>query len=107
VTVYAKPIDERYQAEVKALLARVKRLEQRTACIDSGMPVAALPAVIDPAYASGDPKALVNGSATLTGPYNHLASYTPAANDQVLVLPIPLTAQGGPVTSYVVLGKTA
>lgn len=48
----------------------------------------ALPAVIDPAYASGDPQVLLNGSATLSDPHQHLASYTPVAGDPILAMPV-------------------
>jgi hypothetical protein len=53
---------------------------------------------IDPAYTSGRPKIIFDGETTASGKqYPHLASYTPAANDRVL-----LAAVSG---SYVVLGK--
>ncbi|MCX4750891.1 hypothetical protein OG455_41155 [Kitasatospora sp. NBC_01287] len=74
-------------------------METRTASIDSGWPLAALPATIDPGYSSGDPKAYLNGATTLTGPYQRLAPYTPAAGDSVLVVPV------GASRTYVVLGK--
>lgn len=102
---YPTSLPARFASDLARLFRRVRQLEARTAAIDSGWPLAALPGIINPAYTSGDPTVLVNGSATLTGPYNHLSSYTPAASDQVLLLPIPLTAQGGAVTNYVILGK--
>lgn len=81
---------------------RLARLENRTLGIDSGMPVALLPGVIDSGYTSGDPHVLVNGSTTLTGPYQHLSSYTPVAGDSVILAPV-----GGTLKAYVVLGKLA
>lgn len=104
---YARELTQRFAHQVNDLFARVRKLETRTSAIDSGMPLAVLPAVIDPAYSSGDPKAFINGSAALTGPYNYLASYTPAAGDAVLAVPIPLTAQQAGLTSYVIIGKVA
>lgn len=68
--------------------------------IDSGFPLMAVPAQIDPAYTSGDPMALINGSAVLSGPYQHLASYTPVAGDAVLAVPV-VSQQ-----TYVIIGKT-
>jgi len=79
---------------------RITKLESRTAAIDSGFPLAALPAVIDATYSgSGDPMAYINGAAALTGPYQYLAAYTPVAGDSVLVLPV------GALQTYIILGK--
>ncbi|RPE39735.1 hypothetical protein EDD90_2752 [Streptomyces sp. Ag109_O5-1] len=97
---YPVPLEKRHAQTMQSLQQRVARLEARTASIDSGFPLAALPAVIDSGYSSGDPKAYVNGSTTLTGPYQHLAAYTPAAGDSVVVLPV-----GGSSQSYIILGK--
>ena len=99
MTLYPPGLNQRFSATLQDILRRLAKVETRTSCIDSGYPLAALPAVIDAAYVSGDPKAYINGSATLTGPYQHLASYTPAANDAVLVLPV------GVLQTYIVLGK--
>lgn len=92
---------ERIAATQRALQSRVARLETRTAGIDSGFPLMMLPGTIDPAYTSGDPMVAVNGAAALTGPFQHLASYTPVANDAVLLAPC------GALGSYVVLGRLA
>lgn len=97
---YPVPLEKRHAQTMQQIKERLNRLESRTACIDSGFPLAALPAQIDPGYTSGDPKAYVNGSTTLTGPYQHLAAYTPAANDNVVVLPV-----GGASQTYIILGK--
>lgn len=101
MTQHAPPIQQRFSHALAKLQRDVRKLQTRTAGIDSGFPLAALPAVIDPAYTTGDPNVLVNGSAALTGPCQHLASYTPAANDNVLVIPV------GVNQAYVVLGKLA
>lgn len=103
MTAYPPDLLRRFEYHVQELQRAVRRLQTRTAGIDSGATLAALPAQIDPAYTTGDPKALINGSTTLTGPYQHLSSYTPAAGDAVLVLPTPVTAPG--VSGYVILGK--
>jgi hypothetical protein len=99
VTQYPANITQRFGQTMQALQRRVVKLETRTNGIDSGFPLAMLPGVIDAAYASGDPNVYVNGAATLSGPYPHLASYTPVAGDQVLLAPV------GAITSYVILGK--
>jgi hypothetical protein len=104
MTRYTVPLDKRFADMLTDLLHRVRKVEARTAGIDSGMPLAALPAVIDPGYTSGDPKAFINGSTVLTGPYSRLSSYTPAAGDPVLVLPLPVTAGQG-TGIYVILGR--
>ena len=99
---YPPPLDKRHAATMSSMQRRITKLESRTVAIDSGFPLAALPATIDPAYTSGDPKAYINDSAELTGPYQHLASYTPAAGDNVIALPV-----AGILQSYVIIGKLA
>lgn len=98
MTDYVRRLEQRFAQFQAAMRADISMLKSRTASIDSGQPFAVLPAVIDAGYASGSPMALVNGSATLTGPYQVLGAYVPAAGDSVLVIPV----QG----SYVVLGCT-
>jgi hypothetical protein len=100
MTQYPAPFGwDRVVASMQDLRTRVKLLESRTAGIDSGFPLMALPGVIDSAYTSGDPHVFINGSATLSGPYQHLASYTPVASDSVLLIPVPA------LQAYVVAGR--
>lgn len=101
MTLYPPELSRRFAATITEMQRRLTKMESRTAAIDSGWPLAALPAVIDAGYTSGDPNVYINGSVTLTGPYQHLASYTPAAGDSVIVLPV------GATRTYVVLGKLA
>jgi hypothetical protein len=101
VATFPKQLTQRFPAEFQDMGARLAQLETRTAGIDSGAPLAVLPATIDPAYTSGNPSCFINGAATLTGPYQYLASYSPVAGDAVLVMPTPVTQSA--VTSYVVL----
>lgn len=56
---------------------------------------------IDPAYTSGRPKVVFDDdtSQTATGPYPYVSSYTPAADDRVLL------ARVGVSGKYVILGK--
>ncbi len=102
MSLYPPPLDQRWAQAISGVLSRLKNLESRTAGIDSGSTLAALPGTVDPAYSSGDPRVAINGAA-LSGPYQHLAAYTPAANDAVIVLPVVLAS--GP--TFVVLGKLA
>ena len=104
MTAYPDDLSRRFDQQIQQLMRDVARLMSRTAGIDSGMPLAVLPGVIDPGYNSGDPNAFVNGASTLTGPYQHLASYSPSAGDTVLMIPVPLTATGL-TSSYIILGK--
>ena len=90
---------ERFQATMNGLLRDVAKLKTRTAGIDSGFPLMMLPGVISASYTSGDPEVYVNGAPALSGPYQHLASYTPTAGDSVLLAPV------GALQSYVVLGR--
>lgn len=97
--LYPPDMLRRFAATLAEMQRRITKLETRTVAIDSGYPLAALPAVIDSGYTTGDPKAYINGSTTLTGPYQHLAAYTPAAGDSVLAMPV------GATQTYVILGK--
>lgn len=55
-------------------------------------------AAIDPSYTSGRPKVKFDGETALSGrTYTYLASYTPAANDKVLMV------KAG--HSWVIIGK--
>lgn len=104
MSAYPSELTRRFEARIQQMMRDVAKLKTRTAGIDSGSTLAVLPAVIDPAYTTGDPKCLINGSAVLSGPFQHLASYTPAASDLVLVIPVPVTASGLS-SSYIILGR--
>jgi hypothetical protein len=55
-------------------------------------------AVIDPAYATGNPKVTFEGESTMSAKgYPFLSSYTPVASERVVLLPIG--------TTYLILGK--
>ncbi|GAB2695826.1 hypothetical protein [Kitasatospora kifunensis] len=101
MTLYPAELAKRFAITIAEIQRRLTRLESRTAAIDSGWPLAALPAVIDSGYTSGDPSAYINGATALTGPYQHLTSYSPTAGDSVLALPV------GTNQTYVILGKLA
>lgn len=101
MTLYPPDIEKRHAATMVAIQRRITKLETRTSGIDSGFPLMALPAVIDSGYTSGDPMAYINGATTLTGPYQHLASYTPAAGASVIALPVPA------LQTYIILGSLA
>jgi hypothetical protein len=99
VTQYPQKLGmERFQATMTGLLRRVAKLETRTAGIDSGFPLQMATGVIDPGYTSGDPQAYFNGASALSGPYQHLSSYTPTAGDTVLLAPV------GVLQAWVILG---
>lgn len=100
MTLYPSQIEQRLGRIIQALGQRVAKLESRTAGIDSGMPLGLLPGVIASTYTTGDPAVVVNGAAAASGPYKYLASYTPAANDAVILAPV-----GGTTRAYIVLGK--
>jgi hypothetical protein len=55
--------------------------------------------VIDPGYTSGDPNVTVGTDTTLSGPYQHLSSYTPVASDSVILISLG--------TTWVILGRPA
>ena len=99
MTSYPSPLERRFSATLQQLQRDVTKLKTRTAGIDSGFPVMLLPGVISGTYTSGDPEVYVNGATTLSGPFQHLTSYTPAAGDSVLLAPVVA------LRTYVVLGK--
>ena len=101
LTMYPAPLLQRFSATLTALQKRVTKLETRTAGIDSGFPLMMLPGVVSASYTSGNPQVYVNGSSALSGPFQYLASYTPAANDAVILAPV------GALQSYVIMGKLA
>lgn len=107
MTQYPPPLDQRHAAAMMDFAQRITKLETRTAGIDSGFPLMALPGVVSPSYTTGDPAVQVNGAvdgtgaAVYSGPYQHLASYTPVASDSVIVLPVPA------LQTYIVLGRAA
>ncbi|MFD1675399.1 hypothetical protein [Alicyclobacillus fodiniaquatilis] len=65
------------------------------------VPKPAVMGMIDPAYASGLPNVVLDDdpSKTPVGPYPYLSTYTPKANDRVLLL------QVGNSGKYVIQGK--
>lgn len=100
MTLYpAKLGAARNSAWFQGIERRVKHLETRTGSIDSGWPLAMLPGVISGTYTTGDPEVYVNGSSALSGPFKYLTSYTPAANDPVILAPV------GVSRTYIVIGK--
>lgn len=99
MTMYPAPLLARFSATLQALARRVTKLETRTAGIDSGFPLMMLPAVIDSAYTTGDPQVYLNGATVLSGPFQYVTSYTPAAGDSVLCAPVRS------LQSYVIVGK--
>jgi hypothetical protein len=95
------PIAGRHAQTMTTILRRLTKLETRTGSIDSGYPLATLPAQIDPSYSgSGNPHAYINGSSTLTGPYAFLGTYKPVAGQAVYVQPV------GAQQAYVITGST-
>jgi hypothetical protein len=101
VGLHPTSLQHRFPQAMSSLHQRVTKLETRTSVIDSGFPVATLPAVIDHAYAgTGNPMVYANGAATLTGPYAPLGSYVPKAGDRVVLTPVPSQQ------TYVITGTT-
>lgn len=101
MTLFARPLEQRFTVALQQLQRDVTLLKTRTGVLDSSFPVACLPGVIDSGYRSGDPSVYLNGADSLSGPYQHLASYTPAAGDSVLLAPV------GALQAYVILGRLA
>jgi len=83
----------------------VAKLKTRTAGIDSGFPLAALPGVIDPSWnGTGEPQVQVNGAVdgdgnpVYSGPFPFVSGFTPKAGQDVLLQPV------GVQQSYIVVG---
>lgn len=87
-------VHNRFDEWVAATERRLKRLEAKCQVLE-GPNVVNYTGTIPGTYTSGDPTVLLP-SGTLLGPLPHLSTYTPHANDVVLLLPL-----GG---SYVVAG---
>lgn len=97
MTQYPSGLDDRFAADLGALYRRVTMLENRTGNIDSGTLIQTLTGTIDPAYTGvGNPSVQISGAASLTGPYQYLSGYAPAAGDNVLLVPSG--------TTYVIAG---
>lgn len=88
------PLHQRDASGKATLERRVKALEIRA---DSAL--APQTGVVSPSYTSGNPTVTVGSDTTATGPYQHLASYSPAANDPVALLWV--------AGAWVVIGKLA
>ena len=105
MTLYPVPLDQRHAQTLQNMQGAIKTLQARTMGIDSGIPLMSLPGVIDSGYPGdgSNPKAYVNGSADLTGPYEYLASYFPVAGDTVTMLPVQqsyiILSSAGPATA--------
>ena len=96
MTKYAQPLDKRFSQTLVELQRTVRKLQSRTASIDSGQPFAVLNAVVSPSYTSGDPEVFLNGSASLSGPYQVLNGWVPSPGAACLAMPV----QG----TYVLIG---
>ena len=93
---YPAPLADRFAATIRDLASRLRAVEARAVQLTAD-PVYARFGTVDAAYTTGDPQITVDGDAGLTGPYRHLGSYTPAAGDRVVLVPVG--------AGYVVAGK--
>jgi hypothetical protein len=91
VSHFPRELTQRFQQRQADHHRRIATLDSRTSSIDSGIPVHALPAVIDSGYTGGNPMVYANGATALTGPYPFLAPYVPQAGDAVTILPVRTT----------------
>jgi hypothetical protein len=91
MATFSLPLDARFVAFLRSLPGRITRLEQRTLMLDPGCYVVCYTGQIPGSYVSGDPTVVITGQSTATGPYQHLTSYTPHANDTVLLIPVGQT----------------
>jgi len=97
-SAFPRPIDQRPEEWGRALVAAVKRLQAKTAFIETGCTMTSYIGTIPGTYTSGDPT-VVLATGTVLGPLQHLKSYTPVAGDIVLVVPVGQT--------YIVAGTFA
>lgn len=91
MAAFALPLEERFMAAIRTVLARVTRLEQRTLVLDPGNWVVPYTGQIPVSYTTGDPTVVITGQQAATGPYKCLTSYTPHAGDTVLLIPVGQT----------------
>jgi len=91
MATFPLPLEARFTEALRKIVARITRLEQRTLVLDPGCYVVCYTGQIPGSYVSGDPTVVITGQSTATGPYQHLTSYTPHANDTVLLIPVGQT----------------
>jgi len=80
------PPQQRFKKGLSDVGARLGLLERRTLVLEDGVNVVNYVATISPGYTSGQPTVVLPNGTTL-GPFPCLDSYTPVANDVVLMLP--------------------
>lgn len=88
------PLHQRDASGKASVERRVKALEMRA---DTSLPAQA--GVVDPSYTTGNPMVTVGSDTVLSGPYQYLSGYSPAASDAVALLWV--------AGAWVVLGKLA
>lgn len=93
---FPQPLESRFSALIAGLVSRLRKVEARTAVLDTGVLVCNRTGVIPGSYTSGDPTVVLAGQTAATGPYPCLSGYTPAAGATVLLAPLG--------QSYVILG---
>lgn len=86
------PLHQRAASKAATTERRLKLLEIRA---DNSLP--AQTGVVSPSYTSGNPMVTVGSDTSVSGPYQHLSSYAPAANDAVALLRV--------AGAWVVIGK--
>lgn len=96
MAVFPEDVKVRFEKWLRAAEQRLQRLEQRTLVLDPGNLVVAYTGTIPGSYTSGQPTVVLAGSGVTIGPLPCLSSYTPHANDVVMVLPLG--------ASYVIAG---
>lgn len=99
MATFPVPLELRFAKGLGELVKRVARLEQRTQMLDPGMFVTHYTGQIPGTYTSGDPTVVLTGQTAASGPFKCLTSYTPHANDVVLLIPVGQT--------YIVAGTFA
>lgn len=90
------PLEQRFEQFMKQAATDLQKLKTITAVMEVGCYVNGYVGTIPGTYTSGDPTVTL-ATGTVLGPLQHLASYSPAAGDTVLLVPVGQT--------YVVAGK--
>jgi len=83
---YARPLEQRFPANLADLAEAVALLLQRTLVLEDGVHVVNYVATISAGYVSGQPTVLMPDGST-GGPFPCWSGYTPHAGDTVLMVP--------------------
>jgi hypothetical protein len=89
VSEYPPSLARMFPDLIRDMKRRLRDVELRTSPVNPTSMLYATTGIVDPAYSSGLPRVTLAGDSVLSAAgYPYLATYTPAASDVVLLLPL-------------------